>query len=159
MAAVLAAGGCSEPPDTLYGNSNILSRSNIPGDGGAEPLSCTGAQSVASRFDGGCPTFATDIFPYVRGTGKWKCADATCHGETTSPKIDGNDPATALSNLKAIMLQGKSFIVAGANGPNQSMMMCNVQGACGSQMPKAPGTALTPDEICMVSAWLECGAN
>jgi hypothetical protein len=160
MASVyLSSTGCNEPIGTNYGNPSLLGRPNLPGDGGAEPLLCTGDASVASTFDGGCPTFATDIFPYIRSEGKWKCADATCHGGTTAPSIDGKDPAACLATLKAITVGGKGYIVSGTTGAVESTILCNLQGGCGSTMPKPPGTNPTQSELCMLTAWLECGAR
>ena len=112
----------------------------------------------ASKFDGGCPSFAGDIFPYVRGPGKWKCADATCHGGASAPIIDDKSPAACLASLKAIMVGGTGYIVSRQDAAVESTILCNLNGGCGSTMPKPPGIDPTQDELCMLSAWLECGA-
>lgn len=155
----VSSAGCNEPIESNYGNPSILARSNLPGDGGAEPLLCTGDASVAGNFDGGCPTFATDIFPYIRAEGKWKCSDQGCHGGSNLPSIDAKDPATCLATLKAITVGGKGYVVSGATGAVESTILCNLQGACGSSMPKPPGIAPTQSELCMLTAWLQCGAR
>ncbi len=153
--------GCNEPVATSYGNPNGLDRKNIPGEGGAEPLLCGaggGGDGGAPTGDGGCPSFATDIAPYFVANGKWRCADGTCHGGASAPPIDCKDPTTCLSSLKAITVAGKPYIKEGSTDPNESTVMCNLQGACGSRMPKAPGADPTSDELCLLSAWLSCGA-
>jgi hypothetical protein len=156
------AGGaaCNEPIATNYGNPNALDRKNLPGEGGAEPLICGGGEGGAAGagFDGGCPSFATDIFPYITANGKWRCADGTCHGGASAPPIDGKDPTSCLSSLKAIAIGGKSYLAEGSKDPNASTLLCNLQGACGSRMPKAPGADPTTTDLCMVEAWLKCGA-
>ncbi len=117
-----------------------------------------GDASAGGSFDV-CPTFAAAHFPYVRGEVKWKCADRACHGGTTAPPIDGADPAACLATLKAITMGGKGYVVSGAAGAAESTILCNLQGGCGSTMPKPPGIAPTPSELCMLTAWLERGAR
>jgi hypothetical protein len=153
-AGLQLAAGCNEPLATTYGNPNGLDRKNLPGEGGAEPLVC-----ADGAFDGGCPSFATDIFPYMKGDGKWQCASAGCHGGASSPQINGADPAGCLTSLKAITVAGKPYVPAagGNTDPTQSSILCNMQGACGSRMPKAPGSDPTPTELCAIEAWVKCG--
>jgi hypothetical protein len=153
--------GCNEPVEVSYGNANGLDRKNLPGEGGTEPLVCgagEGEGGAGPGFDGGCPSFATDIFPYFQANGKWRCADGTCHGGTSAPPVAGDDPTACLSSLKAISIGGKSYLAEGSNDPNASTLLCNLQGACGSKMPKPPGADPTTADLCMVEAWLKCGA-
>lgn len=155
----LSTSACDDVGVTTFGNPNTLDRKNLPGEGGAEPLSCAGEAGVGGMFDGGCPSFATDIFPYFRADGKWKCADTKCHAGATAPPIDGTDPAKCLANLRDISVGGRGYIVAGDGGSNASTLLCNLQGSCGSKMPKPPGVDPTATELCMLEAWLNCGAK
>ena len=68
---ILSVGlGCNEPVETTYGNPNALDRKNLPGEGGTEPLVCDDGEGGAGQGpDGGCPSFATDIFPYFQANG------------------------------------------------------------------------------------------
>ncbi|MBX3222136.1 MAG: hypothetical protein KF795_16585 [Labilithrix sp.] len=157
----LAAGAaaCNEPAATAYGNPNTLDRKNLPGEGGAEPLICGGGEGGAGEgFDGGCPSFATDIFPYFQANGRWRCADATCHGGASAPPIATTDPTSCLSSLKTISVGGVAYVAEGSTDPNASTVLCNLQGTCGSRMPKAPGEDPTNAELCMLEAWLKCGS-
>ena len=45
----------------------------------------------------------------------------------------------------------------GGKDPNASSILCNLQGTCGSKMPKAPGVDPTNADLCKVEAWLKCG--
>ena len=155
---VSGALGCNEPVEPTFGNPNGLDRKNLPGEGGAEPLVCGDGEGGAGGFDGGCPSFATDVFPYFQANGKWRCADGACHGGTSAPPVSGDDPTSCLSSLKAISIGGKSYLAEGATDPNESTLLCNLQGTCGSKMPKPPGADPTNEELCMVEAWLKCGA-
>lgn len=155
---VVLAACQGEVEPTSYGNPNTLDRKAIPGEGGTEVIVCTGD---AGNFDGGCPSFATDIFPYVRGDGGWRCADKACHGGTQTPLIADTNPAACLEALKKITVGGKPYIAdagAGADGGGESTFPCNLQGTCGSKMPQPPGLDPKGDEICMVQAWIQCGA-
>jgi hypothetical protein len=154
---------CNEPPDTNYGNPNTLDRKNLPGEGGAEPLVCSGDAAVG-KFDGGdCPSFAEDIFPYLAPAGKWRCSDKTCHGGGQNPPLDGTSAAACYASLQKVTVAGKPYI-PGADGggtvkdPTATTFLCNLQGGCGSKMPQAPGADPTPVDLCVVEAWLKCGA-
>lgn len=158
--------GCNEPVGTNYGNPNTLDRKNLSSadldsgsDGGAEPLTC-GGDAGLSIFDGGCPSFDRDIYPYMTPTGKWQCSNAGCHGGTTSPGIDTTDPAACLASLGQIKVTGKAYVPSGGGtgDPSSWTILCNLQGTCGSPMPLSPGTPLTPSELCMLEVWLKCGA-
>ncbi|HSO39309.1 MAG TPA: hypothetical protein VLT33_42575 [Labilithrix sp.] len=162
-AAALALGGmraivaCSEITPTTYGNPNTLDRKSVPGEGGVEQLVCSGVDG-GETFDGGCPSFATDIYPYFGATGTWRCSDKTCHGGTSAPAIDPASAAACLASLKKITVKGTPYLLSdGGKDPNASSFLCNLQGSCGSPMPKAPG-AITSAELCKVEAWLKCGA-
>lgn len=157
---VSGALGCNEPVDASFGNPNGLDRKNLPGEGGTEPLVCGDGDGDggAGGLDGGCPSFATDIFPYFQANGKWRCADGTCHGGTSAPPVAGDDPTSCLSSLKAISIGGKAYLAEGTTDPNESTLLCNLQGTCGSKMPKPPGADPTTAELCIVEAWLKCGA-
>jgi hypothetical protein len=151
---LLGGSGCSEPPSTAFGNPNGLDRKNLPGEGGAPGLTCT----VTGQFDGGCPSFATDIYPFFTASGKFRCSDAACHGGTNSPSIDCRDATSCLSSLKAIRIGGSSYLAEGTTDPSASAISCNLQGACGSKMPKPPGGDPSNDDLCAIEAWLKCGA-
>jgi hypothetical protein len=158
-AAELGSAGCNEPVETSFGNPNSLDRKNLPGEGGAEPLVCSG--DAAPAVDGGgCPSFATDIFPYLVATGQWKCTDSKCHNGAQAPEIASDTPANMLASLKKITVGLKPYIASGEAGkdPTASAMLCNLQGGCGSRMPQPPGIDPTTTELCVVQAWLACGA-
>jgi hypothetical protein len=164
-AAALGLGGiraivaCSEITPTTYGNPNTLDRKSVPGEGGVELLVCSG-DAAAGPFDGGdCPSFATDIYPYFAAAGAWRCADVTCHGGPTPPRVSGENAAASLASLKAITVTNKAYVLSdGGKDPNASSLLCNLQGTCGSPMPKPPGTDPTPADLCKVEAWLKCGS-
>lgn len=158
---------CSEITPTTFGNPNTLDRKNLPGEGGVEVLVCKPLDASASAggggFDGGCPSFATDIYPYFAAAGTWRCADKACHGGASAPPVDGTNAAACLASLKKITLANVPYVVSdGGKDPKASSLLCNLQGSCGSKMPKpVPGSPLaepTEPELCMVEAWLKCGA-
>jgi hypothetical protein len=155
----LGSSACNEPIATSYGNPNGLDRKNLPGEGGVEALTC-GGDAAPTGFDGGCPSFQTDIYPYFKPDGKWRCSDATCHGGASAPPIDGANANDCLASLRGITVGGKVYVPgdAGSSDPNASSLLCNLQGGCGSRMPKAPGVDPTSAELCIVEAWLKCGA-
>lgn len=145
--------GCGDVPGTTFGNPNTLDRRNLPGEGGVEALVCS---PDAGRYDGGaCPSFAADIFPYLQAQGAWQCAAATCHGGASAPPVAGNTAAACLASLKAITVGGQPYI---ADGGAASSLLCNLQGTCGSKMPKAPAKDPTEAELCKVQQWLDCGS-
>jgi hypothetical protein len=158
LAGVRAIVACSEITPTTYGNPNTLDRKTVPGEGGVEQLVCSGADGGES-FDGGCPSFETDIYPYfVATTGTWHCSDKTCHGGTSAPPIDSTSAAACLASLKKITVKNAPYLLSdGGKDPNASSFLCNLQGSCGSPMPKTPGV-ITSAELCKVEAWLKCGA-
>ena len=110
---------------------------------------------MGKTFDGGCPSFATDIFPLVANT--WKCGDKNgCHGGTQAPPIDTSAAAKCLASLKAITVANQPYITADGGA-----MLCNLEGTCGQTMPLINGVgAKTPtnDDLCALQAWLKCGA-
>ncbi|MBS2019380.1 MAG: hypothetical protein JST00_41340 [Deltaproteobacteria bacterium] len=161
ISGIVALGAaCTEPPATAYGNPNTLDRENLPGEGGALALTCTGdAGGEAGSFDGGCPSFANDIYPYFQAAGKWRCADNACHGGSTAPKIDDTNAANCLASLKGITVAKLPYVSSdGGKDPGASSLLCNLQGSCGSKMPKPPGVDPTDGELCMVEAWIKCGS-
>lgn len=169
VSLVLVA-ACSSVPETNFGNPSGLSRDRIPGEGGIEALVCTGAGTGTDGGGGGggggdggaCGvSFARDIFPNMKAEGAWKCADGKCHGGTQAPKIDISSGATAYTSLKDWMIPGSAtpYINTDAGGdPTKSTIECNLLSQCGQGMPESPGRALTHDEICVIDAWLRCGA-
>jgi hypothetical protein len=158
---LVAAAACSLPPETTFGNPNTLARANLPGEGGTEALVC-GAD--AGTFDGGCPSFATDVYPYFAPNGAWHCSDKGCHGGTTAPAIDDTSATTCLASLKKITVTGIPYIAATDGGARDggggatAGILCNLQGNCGSKMPKPPGKDPTEADLCLLQAWLACGA-
>jgi hypothetical protein len=151
---------CSEITPTTYGNPNTLDRKNLPGEGGVEALACSVDDGgEGGTFDGGCPSFATDIFPYLKPTGTWQCSNKACHGGTSAPPIDGTGAAACLASLQKITVKNQVYVAGDAStDDNAQSFLCNLQGSCGSPMPKAPGKTPTPAELCMIQAWLKCGA-
>lgn len=145
--------GCIEEDTTQFGNPNTLSRANLPGEAGVTPV-ITGC---AAHFDGGCPSFDTDIYPYLTAAGAWKCADATCHGSVSKPEIKGDSPDTLFASLAVIQLDGKPYLPGNGVEPANARMLCSLQGICGDKMPKPPGIDPTPEELCIIDAWLKCG--
>lgn len=145
---------CSAPAEIPFGNPNGLDRKNIPGEGGVEALVC-GAGEGGVR-DGGCPSFSQTLYPYFVANGSWKCADPTCHGGRSDPKMDASTPGACYESLKAMTVQGLPYLTPADGG--QSSLICNLQGTCGSKMPKPPGKDPTQDELCLVQAWIACGA-
>ncbi len=164
--AYLVLSACSPSPvDVSYGNPNTLDRKNIPGEGGAEPLLCggDGGGVSAKGADGGCGvSFTTDIYPYMKNDGPWQCTTAACHGGGSQPAIDGTSADKCYQSLKAITVVGLPYLPSGGAKPDgaaaSSSITCNLQGSCGSKMPKAPGKDPTTDELCKIDAWLACGA-
>jgi|CXWL01.1.fsa_nt_gi hypothetical protein len=159
--ATLAVRGvisCSEPSATPFGNPNGLDRKNLPGEGGAEPLTCAG--DAGGSLDGGCPSFATDIYPALRPTGAWRCSDQVCHGGATLPAISSTSAAACLDSLRKIKVKDIPYVVAadGGKDPSASSLLCNLHGSCGSKMPKPPGVDLTNADLCKIEVWLKCGA-
>lgn len=160
LLGVRAIVACSEITPTTFGNPNTLDRKSVPGEGGVEELVCSGDAAVdGASFDGGCPSFATDIYPYFAAAGTWRCSDKACHGGTSTPPVDGTSAAACLASLKKITVKGTPYLLSdGGKDPNASSLLCNLQGSCGSPMPKAPGAIPTNPELCKVQAWLKCGA-
>jgi hypothetical protein len=160
LVGVRALVACSEITPTTFGNPNTLDRKNLPGEGGVEQLVCSGLDGGdGAGFDGGCPSFATDIYPNLAAAGTWHCSDKACHGGTSDPPIDGANAAACLASLKKITVKNVPYVLSdGGKDPNASSMLCNLQGSCGSPMPKAPGADLTGADLCKVEAWLKCGA-
>lgn len=158
LAGVRAVVACSEITPQTYGNPNTLDRKSLPGEGGVELLACGGDGGAAG--DGGCPSFATDIYPYFAAAGTWRCSDKACHGAgVTPPAVDGTSAAACLASLKKITLKGSPYVLSdGGTDPNASSLLCNLQGTCGSKMPKPPGTDPTQADLCKVEAWLKCGS-
>jgi hypothetical protein len=154
LVGVRALVACSEITPTTFGNPNTLDRKNLPGEGGVEQLVCSGDASVdGGGFDGGCPSFATDIYPYFTAAGTWRCSDKGCHGGATAPAIDGTNAAACLASLKKINVKNVPYLLSdGGTDPNASSLLCNLQGTCGSPMPKAPGADPTTADLCKVEA-------
>lgn len=160
LLGVRAIVACSEITPTTFGNPNTLDRKSVPGEGGVEQLVCSGDASFnGAGFDGGCPSFATDIYPYFAAAGTWRCSDKACHGGPTAPPVDGTNAAACLASLKKITVKGNPYLLSdGGKDPNASSLLCNLQGSCGSKMPKPPGLDPTAADLCKVEAWLKCGA-
>lgn len=158
---LMLSSACFDVADTNYGNANGLARSNIPGEAGVIGAACT---SFTVSIDGGgsCPSFANDIFPYFNGA--WACTSAGCHGGPQAPQMNPASASETIAGMASYSIAGKPYLPTGTGGGDagdpvtSSSFMCNVQGTCGSKMPKAPGIDLTGEEICLVQAWLRCGA-
>ena len=161
LAAGLAAfSACYDVSEPSYGNANGLSVSNLPGEAGSAAATC---DSTSLKFDSGsCPSFKNDIFPYMQGP--WACVSGGCHGGNTAPKMDPENAGPTLAALRVATVAGRNYIPsaaaasAGGDLSSTTSMLCNVQGSCGSKMPKAPGVDLTSTEQCIVQAWINCGS-
>ena len=117
LAGVRALVACSEITPTTFGNPNTLDRKNLPGEGGVEQLVCGAVDG--GDFDGGCPSFATDIYPYFAAAGTWRCSDKACHGGTTTPPIDGTNAGACLASLKKIAVKNVPYVLSdGGKDPN-----------------------------------------
>ncbi len=151
--------GCSEPAATSYGNPNTLDRKNLPGEGGVEPLNCS-ADDGGGGGDAGCPSFRQDIFPLIVNSGPWKCSEGpTCHATVQQPIIKIDTPENCLQSLKQATVLGRAYVPADGNrDPSQSTFLCNLQGTCGSPMPKPPVPSPTNADLCKVEAWIKCGS-
>ncbi len=168
-ASILAFIACAEVGTTHYGDPHSLSSANL-GEAGVEPVQCGGGDAAIEASGGaGCAvSFSKDIYPSMTANGAWKCAAAApCHGAQQNappPAINGTTPQTMYDSLKDFKIggAGNPYINAGNTDPSKSSLECNVQGQCGSLMPKLdnpPGAkALSHDEICKIDAWLKCGA-
>jgi hypothetical protein len=160
LAGIRVIAACSEITPVTFGNPNTLDRKNLPGEGGVEELVCTvDGGGDGGGFDGGCPSFTADIFPYFQAGGTWRCADKACHGGSQSPPVDGKTAADCLASLQKITVKDLPYVLSdGGKDENASTLLCNLQGTCGSPMPKAPGTTPTAADLCKVQAWLKCGS-
>ena len=155
IAAVLylAAAGCIEADTTEFGNPNTLSRQNLPGEAGVTPV----VSGCAVNFDGGCPSFNDNIYPYLTTVGAWKCADPACHGGVSKPDIKCDTPNQCFDALTAIQVDGKPYLSTGVD-PANARMLCSLQGTCTDKMPKPPAADPTPDDLCIIDTWLKCGS-
>src|SRR5215831_12305234 len=78
-AGVLLAAACSSEPDVNYGNPTTLSKTNLPGEAGVEPLAC-GDGGPVKLPDGGCSvSWKGDLYPKMVGPDNWQCSTAACH--------------------------------------------------------------------------------
>ena len=154
--------GCSEPAATSYGNPNTLDRKNLPGEGGVEPLNCGGGggDGGGGGADAGCPTFRKDIFPLIQNTGPWKCSEGpTCHATVQQPIIKIDTAENCLVSLQQAKVLGRPYAPSDGNrDPSQTTILCNIQGTCGSPMPKPPVPAAKNDDLCKLEAWIKCGS-
>ncbi len=164
--ALLSAGlhlsttGCDDLDQVEFGNPNALDRKNLPGEGGVNALLCNGGDGGVAVGEGQCPSFATDIYPYLTPTGKWRCSDVACHGAAVSPNLTCADPEGCYEGLSALAVGTKPYILPDAATSDLSTvsMLCSLQGGCGSKMPKPPAAEPTESELCIVEAWLKCGS-
>ncbi len=169
-AGALAAAGaivvlaCGENATTSYGNPSGLSHANLPGEAGISALVCdAGAlEGGAAPTDGGCAvSWSADIAPKMAAAGAWKCASGgKCHGAQQAPLLDAATPAALYASLQAATVNGNPYpyLNPDSGDPTQSSIECNLAQACGNGMPLAPGTPLTPGELCAIDTWVRCGA-
>jgi hypothetical protein len=162
LAVTLAMYACTVPT-TNYGNPNGLDRRSIPGEGGVEELACTGDASVSGEGGGagGCAvSFSKDIYPLFAATGEWQCSSADCHGAgKQDPALDGKTASEMYTQLQAVIVANLPYLPSAPDaGLNKISMLCNLRGECGTKMPRPPGKDPTDSELCLVSAWLSCGA-
>jgi hypothetical protein len=150
----LTATGCIEEDTTEFGNPNTLSRQNLPGEAGAAPV----AVGCTASFDGGCPSFDRNIYASFTGGGAWKCADPGCHGGAITPPINCDTADQCFASLSAIQVNGKPYLTVGGVDPASASLLCNFEGQCGEKMPRPPAPAPTPNDLCILDAWLKCGS-
>jgi hypothetical protein len=168
--AVAVTVACSGPAGTPYGNPNTLDRKNIPGEGGVEPLTCTlSADAGLKDAGGGCGvSFAADIYPYFADAGG--CAQRACHGAGSKnpPAIDVSTPAALYASLKTATAANLPYLPSGAadaaapmgdgGGGGGTSLVCNLRGQCGRKMPEGTGKDPSPDDLCRMQTWVNCGA-
>ncbi|MEO6417919.1 MAG: hypothetical protein ABIP39_00830 [Polyangiaceae bacterium] len=156
--ALLALGpACSTEPEVTYGKPGLLSKDNLPGEAGAEPLLCAGDGGA----EGGACTVSwkKDIFPKMAGA--WSCASANCHAPANkqAPTIDATKADESYTTLTGYKMSTKPMLnYIDTNGdPSKSTIECNLGGSCQPTMPNN-GVSLTADERCQLHSWLACGA-
>lgn len=167
--AVVGSVACSSEPTVNYGSPGNLNEAKLPGEGGAEPLSCEGGIEAGEgggggTGDGGCAvSWTNDLYPKMTSGDPhtWGCATANCHAKAgNGPVIDPTDPAKALAALQAyhLLSQPSLAYVDKSGDPSKSTIECNVSGGCTPAMPQAPFAPLSEGDRCQLDAWLRCGA-
>lgn len=153
--------GCSDngvhygPPDGLTGKL-------IP-----EPTFAKGgAPDAGPPIDAGpCSvSWSSQIFPSMMSTGKWKCAQSSCHGGLQAPKMS-DDPGTSYASLVSYVLPAPApalpYLLPGETNPAKSGIECNLSGTtCDSRMPLTQNgaTILDANDIATLDTWVKCGA-
>lgn len=161
IAAVVA---CSAPAGTPYGNPNTLDRKNLPGEGGAEPLTCGGDAAVEAGVGANCGvSFSRDLYPYFADAGG--CALPTCHAAgKNDPPIDTSSADKLYASLRSDKCKaaGLPYLPPGDGGiasdGGGTSLLCNLRGECGRKMPEGAGKDPSNDDLCRMQAWIACGA-
>jgi hypothetical protein len=181
VAVPVAVIACGSEDDTRYGSPAGLTGKKVapvetttasPTTGTLSP--CTDGGLSALEGGAGCSvSFTTTIFgKYMAASGTWKCTDPNCHGpqgsagtSVNTPTIDGTNAFNAYAALAGFTTfpgQNIPYINGCSTDPTQSVMDCNLNGACSPTMPQSgAGVSVagpTPQEIEDMETWLKCGA-
>jgi hypothetical protein len=154
------------PPDGLTGKMlPAPSMSADPGAGGGPDAGATDARPPQSDAGAACAVrWATDIFPNMTASGKWKCADSSCHGGFQAPAMSSDPHATYAALAGRMMLFAPKklpYVLPGSTDPTASGIECNLAGtACGNQMPIGSGgaQAASAADLSALDTWVRCGS-
>jgi hypothetical protein len=160
---IFGASGCSASGATIAPGANGLKNAKPPSvlaptDGAAPAVDMTCDTSACTV------SWMNDIFPNMKSTGPWQCANAqNCHGATQAPHITDDDPSTSYSNLVNYVVMGtsKRYVQPCTPGNlSESGILCNLASpaTCGAAMPINGGMILSPDQLQKITDWVKCGA-
>jgi hypothetical protein len=163
FAFIVGVQGCSDdgshygPPDGLTGKS-------IPQP--TFPSGPTTTVDAGPAIDAGpcAVSWSTQIFPSMGATGKWRCAQSSCHGGFQAPKMSSDASATYASLVAYTMVPPAPaipYVLPGETDPTKSGIECNLSGGtCGNQMPLTQNgaTLLSAQDVTTIDTWVKCGA-
>ncbi len=163
---------CSSGDGTHYGPPGGLTGKVLPMPSmSAEPVDSGGSSSVSSgsgsSADTGSPcavSWANDLFPSMTASGKWRCADSSCHGGFQAPVMNSDSHATYAALAGRMMLfapQKIPYVLPGSTDPTASGIECNLSGtSCGNQMPITSGgaQAASAADLAKIDTWVRCGS-
>ncbi len=172
LAGVCADVGCGSEVTPNYGPAHGLNGTpaNLVNPQQQVDAGNAGEDAAIVICDGGVPLctvhWSADIFPKMMSTGAWKCANASCHGGVTPPRMTDDAMATyaALTSFNGTDSTGKYYIVPCNTDTTVSQIECSLSatGTCGHLMPltaNPPGaTPLSPADLQLIDSWVKCGA-